>query len=108
MDLFRHLLSAALLPAGSLHGASLFYGDGIITPAIPVLSAVEGLEVATPVLHVYIVPITVGTLIGLSLFLHHGTARVGNFFGPFVVVWFLCLVPFVTVLADESIPRVRV
>lgn len=83
----RKMLAIAL----GIFGASLFYGDGIITPAISVLSAVEGLEVATPALHAYIVPITVGILIGLFLFQHHGTARVGTFFGPFVVVWFLCL-----------------
>ncbi|WP_026258841.1 potassium transporter Kup [Uliginosibacterium gangwonense] len=74
-----------------IFGASLFYGDGIITPAISVLSAVEGLEVATPAFQPYIVPITMGILIGLFLFQHHGTARVGSFFGPFVVIWFLCL-----------------
>lgn len=74
-----------------IFGASLFYGDGIITPAISVLSAVEGLEVATPAFQPYVVPVTMGILIGLFLFQHHGTARVGTFFGPFVVVWFSCL-----------------
>lgn len=72
-------------------GASLFYGDGIITPAISVLSAVEGLEVATPAFQPYVVPITLGILIALFVVQHHGTARVGGFFGYFVVVWFICL-----------------
>lgn len=72
-------------------GASLFYGDGIITPAISVLSAVEGLEVATPTLKPFVLPITMAILIGLFLVQHHGTARVGGFFGYFVVLWFACL-----------------
>jgi KUP system potassium uptake protein len=72
-------------------GASLFYGDGIITPAISVLSAVEGLGVATPALRFWVVPITLGILIGLFVVQRYGTHRVGTFFGPFVVVWFLCL-----------------
>jgi KUP system potassium uptake protein len=74
-----------------IFGASLFYGDGIITPAISVLSAVEGLEVATPALQPYVVPITLGILVGLFIFQHHGTARIGGLFGYFVVIWFLCL-----------------
>lgn len=74
-----------------IFGASLFYGDGIITPAISVLSAVEGIGVAAPALSPYVVFITVLILIGLFLVQKHGTARVGGFFGPFVVIWFLCL-----------------
>ncbi len=72
-------------------GASLFYGDGIITPAISVLSAVEGLEVAAPALGPYVLPITMAILIGLFLVQRHGTAKVGGFFGYFVVLWFSCL-----------------
>jgi KUP system potassium uptake protein len=72
-------------------GASLFYGDGIITPAISVLSAVEGLEVAAPALGPYVLPITMAILIGLFLIQRHGTAKVGGFFGYFVVLWFSSL-----------------
>lgn len=74
-----------------LVGAALFYGDGVITPAISVLSAVEGLEVATPAFKPYIVPITLGILIALFLVQHHGTAAVGRFFGPIVTLWFVAL-----------------
>jgi KUP system potassium uptake protein len=69
-------------------GAALLYGDGIITPAISVLSAVEGLEVAAKGLEPYVVPITVAILIGLFLVQRHGTARVGAVFGPIMLVWF--------------------
>jgi len=71
-----------------IFGTALLYGDGMITPAISVLSAVEGLEVATPVLTPYVVPITVVILIGLFAIQRFGTHRVGVFFGPVVIVWF--------------------
>jgi KUP system potassium uptake protein len=71
-----------------LAGASLFYGDGIITPAISVLSAVEGLEVLQPDLHAYIIPISLAVLIGLFGFQKGGTARIGGLFGPVMVIWF--------------------
>jgi len=74
-----------------LFGAALLYGDGMITPAISVLSAVEGLGVATEVFHPYIVPITVVLLIGLFVVQRHGTARVGAVFGPVTLVWFVVL-----------------
>ena len=74
-----------------LFGAALLYGDGMITPAISVLSAVEGLGVATEVFHPYIVPITVVLLIGLFVVQRHGTARVGSVFGPVTLVWFVVL-----------------
>ncbi|MRR51749.1 MAG: potassium transporter Kup [Rhodocyclaceae bacterium] len=74
-----------------LFGAALFYGDGLITPAISVLSAVEGLEVVTPVFTSYIVPITLGILAGLFWVQRHGTAKVGVAFGPICVIWFLAL-----------------
>ena len=80
----------ALLLAG-LFGAALFYGDGAITPAISVLSAIEGLEIGTPALKPYIVPLTLAVLAVLFIFQKHGTARIGFFFGPIVVVWFLAL-----------------
>lgn len=72
-------------------GAALFYGDSILTPAISVLSAVEGLELITPGLTSYIVPISIGILIGLFAFQKYGTATVGKLFGPIIVVWFVTL-----------------
>ena len=74
-----------------LFGATLFYGDGVITPAISVLSAVEGLHLATPVLTPYVIPITVLILVGLFAAQSHGTARVGAFFGPVMLLWFAIL-----------------
>ncbi len=74
-----------------LFGAALFYGDGLITPAISVLSAVEGLEVATPVFAHFVVPITLGILVALFWIQRHGTAKVGIAFGPIMILWFLVL-----------------
>lgn len=74
-----------------LFGAALFYGDGIITPAISVLSAVEGLEVAAPALKPVIVPLALGILMGLFLLQRRGTARMGVLFGPIMVIWFSTL-----------------
>src|SRR6185369_6280990 len=74
-----------------LFGAALFYGDGVITPAISVLSAVEGLEIITPAFNPYILPITLAIVIGLFAFQRHGTARVGALFGPVMVLWFAVL-----------------
>jgi KUP system potassium uptake protein len=74
--------------AAGLVGAALFYGDGVITPAISVLSAVEGLKVATPLFDPYVVPISVGLLVGLFLVQRRGTAAVGGLFGPVMLVWF--------------------
>jgi KUP system potassium uptake protein len=72
-------------------GAALLYGDGMITPAITVLSAVEGLRVATPLVEPYVVPITVGILIVVFVIQQYGTHRVGRLFGPVMVVWFTTL-----------------
>lgn len=69
-------------------GAALFYGDGMITPAISVLSAVEGLEVVDPPLDEFVVPITITVLTALFAVQRFGTGRVGGFFGPVMVVWF--------------------
>ena len=80
-----------LLTALGLCGASLFYGDGMITPAISVLSAVEGLEVAEPALESMVVPVTVAILIALFAIQSHGTSRVGALFGPIMVAWFATL-----------------
>ena len=74
-----------------LFGAALLYGDGMITPAISVLSAIEGLEIATPVLAPYVVPITIAILIALFSFQRFGTGGVGKVFGPVTLVWFLTL-----------------
>jgi KUP system potassium uptake protein len=79
-----------ILAAGLL-GAALFYGDGVITPAISVLSAIEGLNVATPLFEPYVIPLTLAILLGLFLVQSHGTARVGGFFGPVMIVWFLII-----------------
>jgi KUP system potassium uptake protein len=71
-----------------LFGTALLYGDGMITPVISVLGAVEGLKVATPFFEPYIVPITIGILIGLFAMQSRGTATVGRIFGPVTLVWF--------------------
>src|ERR1700731_357428 len=83
----RPRLRYGLLLAG-VFGAALFYGDGIITPAISVLSAVEGLEIAAPGLAHYVVPLTVAILVLLFMFQKKGTAGVGMVFGPVMMVWF--------------------
>ena len=74
-----------------LFGAALLYGDGMITPAISVLSAVEGLEVVTPVFAPYVIPLTILILVGLFLMQSRGTAGIGKVFGPVTLVWFLIL-----------------
>lgn len=74
-----------------LFGAALLVGDGIITPAISVLSAIEGLEVATPVFSSYVIPITLAVITGLFFNQHHGTARIGAVFGFIVLIWFLTI-----------------
>lgn len=84
----------SLLIGLGLIGASLFYGDGMITPAISVLSAVEGLEVFRPELHSYVIPIALAILIGLFTFQRKGTAGVGALFGPIMAVWFFSLAAF--------------
>ena len=86
----RPRLGTALLAIG-VFGASLFYGDAVLTPAISVLSAVEGLEVGTSAFKPYVVPISTGILIGLFLIQKHGTSVIGMLFGPVCAVWFLAL-----------------
>ncbi|MGI8740282.1 MAG: potassium transporter Kup [Gammaproteobacteria bacterium] len=80
-----------LLVLAGLFGAALLYGDGTITPAISVLSAIEGLKVATPAFEPYVVPITVVILIGLFMVQKRGTADVGKVFGPIILIWFVTL-----------------
>lgn len=79
-----------LLLIGSM-GAALFYGDSIITPAISVLSAVEGLQIAAPSLADYVIPISVGILIALFALQSYGTSMVGKLFGPIIMLWFTVL-----------------
>ena len=84
---FRYRFAALL----GLFGASLLYGDGMITPAISVLSALEGLNVVTPVFNSFVVPLTIGILIGLFLLQSRGTSGIGFLFGPVMLVWFTCI-----------------
>ncbi len=83
-------LRKVLLAVG-IFGTSLFYGDGVITPAISVLSAVEGLEVISPNFTKAVVPSTLVILFGLFALQKHGTAGIGKFFGPITIVWFVCI-----------------
>lgn len=76
------------LVAISLFGAALLYGDGMITPAITVLSAIEGLEVITPVFKPYVIPISIAILVALFAVQRAGTASIGKLFGPFMLLWF--------------------
>lgn len=82
--------SVFLLGLG-IFGAALLYGDGVLTPAISVLSAIEGLKLATPLFEPYLIPITVAILCGLFALQSHGTARIGAVFGPIMLLWFLTL-----------------
>jgi KUP system potassium uptake protein len=87
----RNTRGRMILMSFGLFGAALFYGDGVITPAISVLSAVEGLEVATPALKPFVIPVTILVLIGLFVFQQKGTEMVGALFGPITLVWFAVL-----------------
>jgi KUP system potassium uptake protein len=80
-----------ILIALGIVGTALLYGDGMITPAISVLGAIEGLEVATPLFRPYVVPLTVVILIALFVIQKYGTHRIGGLFGPIMVLWFLTL-----------------
>ena len=80
----------ALVIAG-LIGAALFYGDGVITPAISVLSAVEGIELVNPAITPYVIPLTLTVLTALFMLQRQGTALVGGLFGPIMLIWFFCL-----------------
>src|SRR5262249_18543651 len=71
-----------------LFGAALLYGDGVITPAISVLGAVEGLTIAQPALATFVVPLTVVILVGLFLLQQRGTGGIGAIFGPVMILWF--------------------
>ncbi|HEY2793976.1 MAG TPA: potassium transporter Kup [Micromonosporaceae bacterium] len=88
---FRTRKAKIILVTLGIFGASLFYGDGVITPAISVLSAVEGLKVAEPSLSDLVLPISVGVLTVLFLFQRFGTSVVGRVFGPIMAIWFVVL-----------------
>jgi KUP system potassium uptake protein len=94
-----------LLMTMGLFGAALFYGDGVITPAISVLSAVEGLQIATPALKPFVIPITLVVLVALFLIQRRGTASVGALFGPVMVIWFitLALLGIVNILHEPAV-----
>jgi KUP system potassium uptake protein len=87
----RLAIGRPILIALGIFGTALLYGDGMITPAITVLGAVEGLQVATPLFQSYVVPITVAILIGLFMIQKYGTHSVGRLFGPIMVIWFVTL-----------------
>ncbi|HYW50011.1 MAG TPA: potassium transporter Kup [Gemmatimonadaceae bacterium] len=87
----ERLGASRILVLIGLFGASLLYGDSMITPAISVLSAVEGLEVVTPVFAPYVIPITIAILIGIFAVQSRGTARIGAIFGPVMLLWFTTL-----------------
>jgi KUP system potassium uptake protein len=94
-----------LLMSMGIFGAALFYGDGVITPAISVLSAVEGLEIAAPALEPYVIPVTLLVLVGLFFFQRSGTAGVGALFGPVMMIWFatLAVLGIANVLAEPTV-----
>ncbi|RXS96150.1 potassium transporter Kup [Acinetobacter junii] len=94
-----------LITALGFIGASLFFGDGIITPAISVLSAVEGLSVAAPAFDKFILPISIGILTALFFVQKHGTAVMGKFFGPITLLWFLSIgaIGFVSIIQSPTI-----
>ncbi|HWP65462.1 MAG TPA: potassium transporter Kup [Candidatus Limnocylindria bacterium] len=97
--------SASVFAALAIFGAALLYGDGVITPAISVLSAMEGLNVATPVFAPWVVPLTVAILTALFVAQQRGTANVASVFGPITLVWFvsIALLALPSVLAVPSV-----
>jgi KUP system potassium uptake protein len=86
----RPVLRQRMLIVG-IFGTCLFYGDGVITPAISVLSAVEGLEVVSPAFKKYVIPLTIIILFGLFAVQKRGTSGIGKFFGPITVIWFAAI-----------------
>ena len=86
----RPVLRQRMLIVG-IFGTCLFYGDGVITPAISVLSAVEGLEVVSPAFKKYVIPLTIVILFGLFAVQKRGTSGIGKFFGPITVIWFVAI-----------------
>ncbi|MBY0511708.1 MAG: KUP/HAK/KT family potassium transporter, partial [Rhodospirillaceae bacterium] len=96
---------APIVVALGIFAGALFYGDSMITPAISVLSAVEGLEVAVPGLGDYVVPITILILLTLFLFQRKGSAAVGRLFGPITITWFV-VIAFIGVVNIIEAPRI--
>jgi KUP system potassium uptake protein len=94
-----------VLVAIGLFGAALLYGDGMITPAISVLSAVEGVNVATRAFEHYVVPVTVAILVALFMLQHRGTTGIGKLFGPIMIVWFVTIA-IAGLLAIRTAPHV--
>ena len=88
-----------------IFGAALFYGDGVITPAISVLSAVEGIEIAAPALEPYVIPVTLSVLFTLFWFQKKGTASIGALFGPVMCLWFatLALLGILNIMLEPSV-----
>ena len=86
----RPVLRERMMMVG-IFGTCLFYGDGVITPAISVLSAVEGLEVVSPTFKKYVIPLTIVILFGLFAVQKRGTSGIGQFFGPITVIWFAAI-----------------
>ena len=80
-----------ILVALGIFGAALLYGDGMITPAITVLGAIEGLQVATPLFTPYVLPLSVAIIVGIFVIQQFGTHRVGGLFGPVMIVWFVTI-----------------
>lgn len=103
----REAKNGFFLVALAIFGAALLYGDGMITPAISVLSAVEGLKVATPVFAEWVVPITIVILVALFLIQRHGTGGIGAIFGPVMMLWFatLAVLGVLGILRDPSVLR---
>jgi KUP system potassium uptake protein len=87
----RKSLRRGVLIILGLFGASLLYGDGMITPAITVLSAMEGLQLASPMMDLWAIPLTIIVLVGLFVVQKFGTAKIGVMFGPIMVVWFVVI-----------------
>ena len=90
-DRIRDGARISILVLLEIIGAALLYGDGVITPAISVLSAMEGLKLAAPGFATFIVPVTLGILVGLFAIQYRGTASIGRLFGPIMVSWFLTI-----------------
>jgi KUP system potassium uptake protein len=101
----RESKNGFFLVAIGIFGAALLYGDGMITPAISVLSAVEGLTVATPVFAEWVVPITIGILVALFLIQRFGTGGIGSIFGPVMLLWFgtLAVLGVLGIVRDPSV-----
>ncbi len=103
--LVSHAKPSRILSLLGLFGAALLYSDGMITPAITVLGAVEGLNIATPALEPFIEPISIAILIGIFLLQSRGTAKIGALFGPITLVWFLTIAAlgFAQIVAEPAV-----